>query len=605
MTLTEPAAPAGAAGTAAEFMVLTPAEMCEVARRNPARDTPLGERLRLFLMLGRPRTCVPAWLSYWLGTAYADRGLGAGTLLLGAVLALLTSFAANLHNAYTDLAEDSRNLPGRVYLVARYGYRRLRTTLVVLDAAMLAAAALLGPAFLMWFAVAVLALHQYSFRPLRLKARPFGGLVLFAGVLPVPFLCAWVIDRPRLVVPWVSEPFLAVLVFLFLWFLAKGLFKNVPDYHGDRAAGVRTSATVFATWRAASLTASAVTLGTFTLPAVLVAADYAHPRVLLSLLFWPVAAVQCARLVRAADGAQANQVLRADMVLSIAFLTAILVLQAPTGLTVVAVAVAALILVGSDALGIDSRRRQDSGAAAPARAVHRPRTPQHLFDRVAPYYDRMNSALSLGADRWWRRVATAALDPPAGARVLDVATGTGAMAFAVLRRYPRVRLVVGCDLNVSMLRVATARAERDAVRSRTRFVRATAERLPLPDGSFDAATLAFAVDDFADPARAIAELRRVLRPGARLVLLELSMPGHPVPRRLYRAALRLLTVVGRAPGCAGYRHLRDEIVGYRGADAVADLLRRTGFGDPRRQSLAFGLATLHVAEVTGPAPAGE
>lgn len=589
-----------------DFCALTPEQMVAQVRHQPSPPAGPLRLARLFLMMGRPRTCVPAWLSYWLGTAYAARSLGVAAMLLGGLLATLTSFAANVHNAYTDLAEDARNLPGRVYLLTQYGYRRLRTSLVVLDVLMLAAAALLGLVFLAYFAVAMVALHQYSFRPLRLKARPFGGLFLFAGVLPVPFLCAWVVGRDGWIVPWVSEPFLVVLVFLFLWFLAKGLFKNVVDYHGDRAAGVRTSATIFRTWRGASRTAAAATLVTFALPAALVAAGYADRRVLVALLFWPIAAVQCRRLVRARTGAEANLVLRHDMTLSIAFLAAILLLQAPSLLNVFAVAVAAVILFGSDALGIDSRRRQDSASptAADPPQPDRPKTPQQLFDRVAPHYDLMNSLLSAGSDRRWRRTAAAALRLSPRARVLDLASGTGAMARAVLRRNRALGLVVGCELNEAMLRAGRRRSRHHSGGGRLSNVRATAEALPFPDNSFDAATLAFAVDDFEHPPRAAAELRRVLRPGGQLVLLELSVPSNPVLGALYRASLRALDLVGRIPGLAGYRHLRQEIGAYRGAGAVAALLGGAGFRLVRQRRLSLGLATVHVAFAppAGPVP---
>lgn len=579
-----------------DFLALPPAEMGAAVRQGRPPRTGWLDRARLFLMLGRPRTCVPAWLAFWLGTAYAARGLDAFTLILGALLAVLTSFAANVHNAYTDLDEDSRNLPGRVYLLARYGYRRMWISLVVLDVFMLVGAALLGWVFLAYYAVAMIALHQYSFRPLRLKARPLGGLVVFAGVLPVPFLCAWVIGREGWLVPWVSKPYLAVLGFLFFWFLAKGLFKNVPDFYGDRAAGVRTSATVFPTWQSASLAATVVTLVAYAMPIALVAAGHADPRVLFSLLFWPVAAIQCIRLVRADDGAHANKILRTDMTLSIAFLAAILLLQAPTVLNAVAVVVAGIVLFGSDALGIDSRRRQDSGAEPSGRPdPNRPKTPQRLFDRTAPYYDMMNTLLSLGADRHWRRMAAAALDLAPGARVIDVATGTAAMALAVLRRFPETAAVVGCDLNEAMLRRGLRRLRGRDAAIRVTLVRGTAEALPVPSGSFDAATVAFAIDDFDDSARAAAELHRVLRPGGRLVLLELSTPDQPMLHRLYVACLRLLSLVGRIPGCSGYRHLRQEITGYRGASAVAQLLTGAGFTLVSRRSLTFGLARLHVA----------
>lgn len=223
----------------------------------------------------------------------------------------------------------------------------------------------------------------------------------------------------------------------------------------------------------------------------------------------------------------------------------------------------------------------------------RPRTPQAMFDRVAPYYDRFNSLLSMGFDRRWRRRAARALRLPAGARVLDVATGTGALARTIVREAPAGVEVVGCDLNARML--AAGQARRGGGRHPVRLVLAAAERLPFADDEFDAATVGFAVDDFADQVAAVRELHRVVRPGGQLVLLELSLPDQPLLRAAYRAGLAVFGLVGRLPGRAGYGHLREEITRYRGVSAVADLLAGSGFTDHEVVRLTGGVATLHRA----------
>lgn len=223
----------------------------------------------------------------------------------------------------------------------------------------------------------------------------------------------------------------------------------------------------------------------------------------------------------------------------------------------------------------------------------RPRTPQAMFDRVAPHYDRFNALLSLGFDRRWRRRAARSLRLPAGARVLDLATGTGALARTIASESPELVDVVGCDINAAMLAVGQARA-RHAPRP-TRLVRAAAERLPFADNAFDAATIGFAVDDFADQVTAVRELHRVVRRGGQLVLLELSLPDQPMLRRAYRSSLAVFGLVGRLPGRAGYGHLRAEITHYRGARAVAELLAGSGFSSYHLVKLAGGVATLHCA----------
>ena len=230
---------------------------------------------------------------------------------------------------------------------------------------------------------------------------------------------------------------------------------------------------------------------------------------------------------------------------------------------------------------------------------HRPRTPQTIFDRVAPYYDALNSVLSLGFDRRWRREAIRALALRPGARVLDVATGTGAVASEIVRSTSGTVSVTACDINERMLYVA--RSRRLPRGARVDLVRCDASQLPFASSSFDAATIAFAIDDMPDRDACVREIARVLAPGGMIALLELSQPDAPPVRALYDLYLRTFRVVGRL-AADGYRHLEQEIRTYRGAEAIEDLLRRAGFASYRRTSLTLGIARLHVASKRGVGP---
>lgn len=228
--------------------------------------------------------------------------------------------------------------------------------------------------------------------------------------------------------------------------------------------------------------------------------------------------------------------------------------------------------------------------------MDRPRTPQATFHRVASYYDAMNSILSLGQDRRWRRQTAAALDLRPGARVLDVATGTGALAAEIHRRSSGAVAITACDLNETMLSVARRRAAR--LQANVDLVRCDATHLPFEPESFDAVTIAFAIDDMPDRAACAREMWRVLSPGGTLALLELGQPDLPLLKAAYRLYLRLFGALRHS----GYDHLQTEILTYRGPDAIQRLLLETGFGGYRRRSLSFGVARLHLAEKLAASP---
>ncbi|GAA2102592.1 ubiquinone/menaquinone biosynthesis methyltransferase [Actinomadura alba] len=600
MTTSAPSAPPVPL-TARGFVALPPTEQVAAIRTRGGAAS-LGTTLRLVITLGRPRTCVPGLVAYAIGLGYAPAPVPVGHAVLGAVLALLVGFSANLHNTYTDVEEDSRNLPGRMWLLYRLGLRRLAWTLAGLNAFMVGAAVVFGPGFVVFTVIGLIGLHQYSFRPLRLKARPLLGLYVFAQAVVGPFLIGWFIGQDG--VRGLPGPVWGMFGFLFAWFVAKGLVKNVPDFDGDHAAGLRTSATLFPTRTAAARCAALVTVAAYLcLPVPVVVG--ASPMAVLWALPWSlVAAYQGVRLVRAEDAAAANAVLRGDMVLSSAFLATVLLLQEPRWSSVAVIAAGALIIAASDLLAMDSRRDADTGSMPtreepiamnpPTGTSARPATPQELFDRIAPRYDLFNSLLSAGSDRRWRREVARRLAAPPGADVLDVATGTGSLAIAVARHRPDAR-IVACDINASMLAVAARRLERQGLSGRITLKSAPGELLPFPDASFDAVCIAFAIDDMADRRACAAEMARVLRPGGHLVLLELGVPEQPVLRSLYLGGLGVMSLLGRARGMSGYRHLREEIITYRGPEAVRSLLMDAGLTEYTRTPLTGGIAVVHAA----------
>jgi 4-hydroxybenzoate polyprenyltransferase len=347
---------------------------------------PARERLRILAMLARPRTCVPGLYAFALGYGYTAGG-PVSRFALGAVLALCIGASANLHNSAIDLHEDSRNLPGRVWLLAKLGQRSLLVACRVLAVVMLIGGFALGPHFAVFMSLAAIGLHQYSAPPIRSKGRPLLGTWVFAQAVVFPFLFGWTTEPGNMLSTlflsmgahlgvaappppdqaWQSWRYLAMWAFLTLWFMAKGTFKNVPDYTGDRAAGLRTSATIWSSRREAALVATGATLGAYGSLLLLGATGLESPRAMLSLLWIVPIVSNCRRLIKAPDSASANSVLRTDMLLSSGFLATLLLLIVPTERSLAVVLAGAALFLVSDTLGIDSRRKADSVVPPPLR----------------------------------------------------------------------------------------------------------------------------------------------------------------------------------------------------------------------------------------------
>ena len=221
-----------------------------------------------------------------------------------------------------------------------------------------------------------------------------------------------------------------------------------------------------------------------------------------------------------------------------------------------------------------------------------------MFDRIAPRYDVLNRLLSLGTDLSWRRRALDQARLGEGGRALDVGTGTGDFALALLARSPRSATVTGVDISAGMLAIAERRATRAGVGSRYELRIASVEDLPFPDASFDAAFAGFVIRNVGDIPRGLREMRRVLRAGGRAVILDLHTPRNPVVRRLYRSysflSPRLAAALGSDP--EAYRYLPRSIEAFYDPEMLAKLLRDAGFERVRFERLTLGVAAIHLGE---------
>jgi len=222
---------------------------------------------------------------------------------------------------------------------------------------------------------------------------------------------------------------------------------------------------------------------------------------------------------------------------------------------------------------------------------------RRMFGRIAARYDRANVLLSLGLDRGWRRRAVEALGPRSGLRYLDVGCGTGEMTRALLRQAPGAR-VIGIDPVEAMLALAVGKARKAGRADAVEFVAADAEALPFPQGAFAGVVSAFCIRNIADRRQALREMRRVLVPGGRLVVLEASVPTSRALRlghRLYtRRVLPLLG--GLVAGSRGaYRYLAESIEAFPEPSAVVQMIAGAGFAHAESRSLSGGIVTLYTA----------
>lgn len=221
-----------------------------------------------------------------------------------------------------------------------------------------------------------------------------------------------------------------------------------------------------------------------------------------------------------------------------------------------------------------------------------------MFDNIAPAYDIMNRMMTLGIDKLWRRRAVNMLRDLAPRRVLDIATGTGDLAVLIARRL-RPERITGIDLSPNMIALAEQKSAacRDLP---TDFDFRVADCLALPfdDGAFDCVTVAYGVRNFERLLDGYREMYRVLEPGGRLCVIELSVPVNPVARALYRVYTRcVIPVVGRmvSHDTRAYSYLPESIEAVAQGAQMTALMSQAGFSRATFRRLTFGTCTIYIA----------
>jgi demethylmenaquinone methyltransferase / 2-methoxy-6-polyprenyl-1,4-benzoquinol methylase len=228
-----------------------------------------------------------------------------------------------------------------------------------------------------------------------------------------------------------------------------------------------------------------------------------------------------------------------------------------------------------------------------------------MFDRIAGLYDRMNTVMTAGLHHEWRRRAAELAALAAGDRALDVATGTGDLALELARRVIPGGSVVGADFSERMLELARAKTTGRSLgpdRVEVRFEPANALALPYADGAFDAATVGFGARNFSDLELGIREMVRVVRPGGRVVVLELTTPRRQPLSTFFELWFdRLVPALGQLVGDAqAYSYLPNSVRRFPGPNELAAVMWRCGLSKIRYVLTAGGIIALHVGEVRTP-----
>ncbi len=223
-----------------------------------------------------------------------------------------------------------------------------------------------------------------------------------------------------------------------------------------------------------------------------------------------------------------------------------------------------------------------------------------MFDGIAPGYDRLNHLMSLGVDRSWRRRALREIVTPGQPqRILDIACGTGDFSLAIARRMHADSRITGLDLSEGMLAVMREKVAREGLQDRISCEQGDSEAMRFADGSVDCAAIAFGIRNFEHREAALREVLRVLRPGGRLVILELSVPENRLLRWVYNLYfMHFVPWIGaRVSGDkAAYKYLPASVQAFPGRREWTAIMTRCGYANVRHRAFTFGLCRMYVGE---------
>lgn len=218
---------------------------------------------------------------------------------------------------------------------------------------------------------------------------------------------------------------------------------------------------------------------------------------------------------------------------------------------------------------------------------------REMFDYIAPHYDGANRILSLGLDHKWRSHAVKRLDVCADHLYLDVGCGTGDISFEILRQNPKAQ-IIGIDPSLGMLEVGWKKIRRYGIESQVSFREGDCLDLQFPDDTFDGAITVFCIRNVPDHRRALSQMLRVLKPGAKLVIMELTEPLGPIMKPLFRVysrtAMPLITKI--MSSVSAYKYLSDSMAAFPKPDEIKGMMVEAGMTEVRYKQITGGIVTV-------------
>jgi demethylmenaquinone methyltransferase / 2-methoxy-6-polyprenyl-1,4-benzoquinol methylase len=219
-----------------------------------------------------------------------------------------------------------------------------------------------------------------------------------------------------------------------------------------------------------------------------------------------------------------------------------------------------------------------------------------MFSAIAPKYDLLNMVLSFGIDRYWRRIAVTELLPQKEGWILDLATGTADVALQAASQMPDSIKIFGADFSFPMLQLGDKKISRRRKKSEIILGQADGEMLPCSDNSFNGAIVAFGFRNFSNLEVGLAEMRRVLKPGKKMVILEFSMPRLKIFKLLYMFYFNyLLPLVGKIISGHefAYQYLPESVSRFPSGEVMTRLIEKTGFKEVKCIPLTLGIASIY------------